>query len=306
MCRNTLASWTCRWLKAVFQSHDTLWFFQGALTTSASSGDTLSDTPLIHAPFSPGSGRPASARPRHRGGRAAELRQHRTARPDGGDLRGLLLHGLGGRRPGDGGGGAERGAVGAGDDSADAVAPGRRHGGGLLGRAAERDVPGRADAAHVHGHGDRRLGRRRRRERADRLRDAPGRVRGRRPPDGDRGAGRQRRPGDRGVLRRRRRPDGGRGQRHEGVRVPERAGAGDGDDPADEDAPGRRHGGGLLGRARERDVPVPGEAEAVHAADDRRRRQRRQRVAADRLRAAPGGDPRQHGQPPPADPDGAH
>ena len=63
--------------------------------------------------------------------------------PDGGVLRGLLLHGLGGRRPGDGGGGAERGAVGAGDDSADAVAPGRRHGGGLLGRAAERDVPGR-------------------------------------------------------------------------------------------------------------------------------------------------------------------
>ena len=38
--------------EGVFQSHDTLWFFQGALTTSASSGDTLSDTPLIHAPFS--------------------------------------------------------------------------------------------------------------------------------------------------------------------------------------------------------------------------------------------------------------
>ena len=34
-----------------FQSHDTLWFFQGALNTSASSGDTLSDAPLIHAPF---------------------------------------------------------------------------------------------------------------------------------------------------------------------------------------------------------------------------------------------------------------
>ena len=83
------------------------------------------------------------------------------------------------------------------------------------------------------------------------------------------------------------------------------AAAVDGDDPADEDAPGRRHGGGLLGRARERDVPVPGEAETVHAVDDRRRRQRRQRVAADRLRAAPGGGPRQHGQPPPADPDGA-
>ena len=194
---------------------------------------------------------------------------------------------------------------GAGDDSADAVAPGRRHAGGLLGRAAERDVPGRAGAAHVHGHGDRRLGRRRRRERADRLRDAPGRVRGRRPPDGDSGAGRQRRPGDRGVLRRRRRPDGGRGQRHEGARVPERADADDGDDPADEDAPGRGHGGGLLGRARERDVPVRAEAARVHAAHGGRRRQRRQRVAADRLRAAPGGDPRQHGQPPPADPDGA-
>ena len=85
--------------EGVFQSDDDLWFFQGALNTSASSGDTLSDMPLIHAPFSPGSGRPASARPRHRGGRAAELRQHRAARPDGGDLRGLLLHGLGGRRP---------------------------------------------------------------------------------------------------------------------------------------------------------------------------------------------------------------
>ena len=35
-----------------FQSHDTLWFFQGALNTSASTGDTLSDAPLIHAPFS--------------------------------------------------------------------------------------------------------------------------------------------------------------------------------------------------------------------------------------------------------------
>ena len=34
-----------------FQSHDTLWFFQSALNTSASSGDTLSDSPLIHAPF---------------------------------------------------------------------------------------------------------------------------------------------------------------------------------------------------------------------------------------------------------------
>ena len=35
----------------VFQS-DNLWFFQGALNTSASSGDTLSDAPLIHAPWS--------------------------------------------------------------------------------------------------------------------------------------------------------------------------------------------------------------------------------------------------------------
>ena len=37
--------------EGVFQSDDTLWFFQGALNTSASSGDTLSDMPLIHAPF---------------------------------------------------------------------------------------------------------------------------------------------------------------------------------------------------------------------------------------------------------------
>ena len=37
--------------EGVFQSHDTSWFFQGALNTSASSGDTLSDMPLIHAPF---------------------------------------------------------------------------------------------------------------------------------------------------------------------------------------------------------------------------------------------------------------
>ena len=35
----------------VFQSNN-LWFFQGALNTSASSGDTLSDAPLIHAPWS--------------------------------------------------------------------------------------------------------------------------------------------------------------------------------------------------------------------------------------------------------------
>ena len=34
----------------VFQSDN--WFFQGALNTSASSGDTLSDVPLIHAPWS--------------------------------------------------------------------------------------------------------------------------------------------------------------------------------------------------------------------------------------------------------------
>ena len=37
--------------EGVFQSHDGSWFFQGALNTSASSGDTLSDMPLIHAPF---------------------------------------------------------------------------------------------------------------------------------------------------------------------------------------------------------------------------------------------------------------
>ena len=36
--------------EGVFQS-DSSWFFQGALNTSASSGDTLSDMPLIHAPF---------------------------------------------------------------------------------------------------------------------------------------------------------------------------------------------------------------------------------------------------------------
>ena len=36
----------------VFQSFNSLWFFQGALNTSASSGDTLSDAPLIHAPWS--------------------------------------------------------------------------------------------------------------------------------------------------------------------------------------------------------------------------------------------------------------
>ena len=37
--------------EGVFQSDDGSWFFQGALNTSASSGDTLSDMPLIHAPF---------------------------------------------------------------------------------------------------------------------------------------------------------------------------------------------------------------------------------------------------------------
>ena len=37
--------------EGVFSSHNTLWFFQGALNTSASSGDTLSDAPMIHAPF---------------------------------------------------------------------------------------------------------------------------------------------------------------------------------------------------------------------------------------------------------------
>ena len=37
--------------EGVFQSDDSSWFFQGALNTSASGGDTLSDMPLIHAPF---------------------------------------------------------------------------------------------------------------------------------------------------------------------------------------------------------------------------------------------------------------
>ena len=54
-------------------------------------------------------------------------------RPDGGDLRSILVHGDGRRLQCDGGGASEPGACDVGDDSADDDAPGRRDGGGLLG-----------------------------------------------------------------------------------------------------------------------------------------------------------------------------
>ena len=181
------------------------------------------------------------------------------------------VHRRGGRRHGDGGGAAERGGIGDGDDPADEDAPGRRHGGGLLGRAVERDVHGRANAAHVHGDGDRRRGQGRRRERAARVRDAAGRVRAGRPPHGDGDAGRRRCEPDREL--RHGAPHHRQGARerhrvasvhffpeHQPVRAAERQSAAAGDDPAGGDAPGRGDTGGLRGEgaadADERDVRV--------------------------------------------------
>ena len=99
-------------------------------------------------------------------------KRHHHHRPDDRPFRGGGLHGHGRRFRRDGGGGAERGAVGAGDDSADEGARGGRRGDGLLERAGERDVPGRADAADVHVEGNRRLAGRRRRARSVRVRVA--------------------------------------------------------------------------------------------------------------------------------------
>ena len=60
-------------------------------------------------------------------------RRQRHHRPDGGDLRGIFVHGDGRRLRCDGGGASEPGARDDGDDTADDDAPGRRDGGGLLG-----------------------------------------------------------------------------------------------------------------------------------------------------------------------------
>ena len=241
-----------------------------------------------------------------------QRRRHRLQRrqrhhgPDDGHVRSLLVHRRGGRRHGDGGGAAERGGIGDGDDPADEDAPGRRHGGGLLGRAVERDVHGRANAAHVHGDGDRRRGHGRRRERAARVRDAAGRVRAGRPPHGDGDAGRRRCDPDREL--RHGAPHHRQGARerhrvasvhffpeHQPVRAAERQSAAAGDDPAGGDAPGRGDDGGLRGRGPvERDVRGGRERDVLLYARDPGRQERDRRGPAAGLRPAAGGGAQGH------------
>ena len=238
------------------------------------------------------------------------LRHHRRRRRDDGDVHGLLVHGLGGpRREGDYGG-AERGAIGAGEDPAGGDAPGRRHGGGLLGRAVELDVRGRADSVHVRGGGHRRLARGRRRERADRVRDAAGRVRAGRAPDGDRDAGGQRQCGPSAELRHGA-PHHRQGARerhrvasvhavpeHEVVEAAGRQSAAAGDDPAGGDAPGRGDTGGLRGEgaadADERDVRGGRERDVLLYARDPGRQERDRRGPAAGLRPTAGGGEQGH------------
>ena len=243
------------------------------------------------------------------GSRHRLQRRQRHHGPDDGHVRSLLVHRRGGRRHGDGGGAAERGGIGDGDDPADEDAPGRRHGGGLLGRAVERDVHGRANAAHVHGDGDRRRGHGRRRERAARVRDAAGRVRAGRPPHGDGDAGRRRCDPDREL--RHGAPHHRQGARerhrvasvhffpeHQPVRAAERQSAAAGDDPAGGDAPGRGDTGGLRGEgaadADERDVRGGRERDVLLYARDPGRQERDRRGPAAGLRPAAGGGARGH------------
>ena len=244
-----------------------------------------------------------------------QRRRHRLQRrqrhhgPDDGHVRSLLVHRRGGRRHGDGGGAAERGGIGDGDDPADEDAPGRRHGGGLLGRAVERDVHGRANAAHVHGDGDRRRGQGRRRERAARVRDAAGRVRAGRPPHGDGDAGRRRCEPDREL--RHGAPHHRQGARerhrvasvhffpeHQPVRAAERQSAAAGDDPAGGDAPGRGDTGGLRGEgaadADERDVRGGRERDVLLYARETGPQERDRRGPAAGLRPAAGGGAQGH------------
>ena len=235
------------------------------------------------------------------------LRHHRRRRRDDGDFHGLLVHGLGGPRGEGDYGGAERGAIGAGEDPAGGDAPGRRDGGGLLGPAVERDVRGRADSVHVRGGGHRRLARGRRRERADRVRDAAGRVRAGRPPHGDGDAGGQRQCGPSAELRHGA-PHHRQGARerhgvasvhavpeHEVVEAAGRQSAAAGDDPAGGDAPGRGDTGGLRGEgaadADERDVRGGRERDVLLYARDPGRQERDRRGPAAGLRpAAAGGE----------------
>ena len=248
-------------------------------------------------------------RHQHQRHRRPLQRRQRHHGPDDGHVRSLLVHRRGGRRHGDGGVAAERGGIGDGDDPADEDAPGRRHGGGLLGRAVERDVHGRANAAHVHGDGDRRRGQGRRRERAARVRDAAGRVRAGRPPHGDGDAGRRRCEPDREL--RHGAPHHRQGARerhrvasvhffpeHQPVRAAERQSAAAGDDPAGGDAPGRGDTGGLRGEgaadADERDVRGGRERDVLLYARDPGRQERDRRGPAAGLRPAAGGGARGH------------
>ena len=191
-------------------------------------------------------------------------------------------------------------SAGAGDDSADEAARGRCLGGGLLRRAVERDVPGRAGTGNVPGEGDRRLGNGWRRERAARVRDAAGRVRAGRPPDGDRDAGRRRRARVDRELRHERalgRP-GARGRCQAAQRVPEhgsvrevgeRQAAAAVDGPAGGDAHGRRDGGGLRAHRGEPDVRGGRGRETLLRERIAGRRGGDRRGPADRLRPAAAG-----------------
>ena len=235
--------------------------------------------------------------------------RHRHHRPDDGHVRSLLVHGHGGRRGGGGHGGAERGAVGIGDDSADDGAPERRHGGGPRRHSGDRDVRDQPDGDDVHGDGDRRRGHGRRRERATRVRDAAGRVRAGRPPHGDGDAGRRRCEPDREL--RHGAPHHRQGARerhrvasvhffpeHQPGRAAERQSAAAGDDPAGGDAPGRGDTGGLRGEgaadADERDVRGGPERDGLLYARDTGREERDRRGPAARLRPAAGGGAQGH------------
>ena len=237
----TSVSYTYQWIRVATDNTETNISGATASTHTLVAADR-GTTIKVKVSFTDDAQQPRDADQRGDGGR------HRHHGPDDGHVRGLLVHGHGGRRGGDGHGGAERGAVGIGDDSADDGAPERRHGGGPRRHSGDRDVRDQPDGDDVHGDGDRRRGHGRRRERATRVRDAAGRVRAGRPPHGDGDAGRRRCEPDREL--RHGAPHHRQGARerhrvasvhffpeHQPVRAAERQSAAAGDDPAGGDAP---------------------------------------------------------------------
>ena len=168
-------------------------------------------------------------------------------------------------------------------------APGGCDVSGLHGDTGQRDVQCRAEAEHVHGEGNRRFGRRRRRECAARIPDAAEEFFVGLPAGNNRGAGRQRQSEEcGGGLRHEYQPHNRGARAHLAFSdhaEPEPDTGAEPGDPAGSDGTGRRNGGGLHGDPGKRDVRGGRDGCALLDVRDTGPGGRGRRGPADRLRA---------------------